>query len=100
MSFICSNCGTRDNACWRNSHWFLHIQTCKIDDLDIWEPEIAKRLQEEKEFEDKGYYYKISKFGRVYRVPADLKDEYKRGHIQEHPKDGKQKRLLVGEERR
>jgi hypothetical protein len=93
MSFVCPKCGFRDSPCWRASHWFLYTLTCKIDELDQFEPEIAKILREKKEVEIGAYYYKMSKFGRVYRVIKELKGEYKRGHWQEKPKPPGQTKL-------
>lgn len=90
MSFICPHCGFRDFACWHSSHWFLHTMTCKLEDLEVWQPEIAKKLKENKEIEPgDGYWYKVSKFGRCYRVPVDMKSEFKRGHTQDKPKSAK-----------
>lgn len=86
MSFCCPKCGFRDSPCWRASHWMLYTQTCRIDELEPFEPDIAKRLREEIEFEDGPYWYKMAKSGRVYRCLKELKAEYKRGHITEKPK--------------
>jgi hypothetical protein len=94
MSFVCPKCGFKDSPCWRSSHWFLYTVTCRIEDLDPWEPELAKLLREKKEVEQGPYWYKLSKFGRVYRVPKELKGEYTRGHWQDHPKDKTQTKLL------
>jgi len=67
-----------------------------IDELETWEPELAKKLREQNELEIGAYYYKLAKSGRVYRVAKELKGEYKRGHWQEKPvKDQFQKKLAV-----
>lgn len=94
--FVCPECGFKDSPCWRASHWFLYTLTTKIGELEVWEPELAKKLKEKQEVEIGAYYYKLAKSGRVYRVVKELKGEYKRGHWQEKPKhpDPSQKKLL------
>jgi len=94
LSFICPKCGFRDSPCWRSSHWMLYTLTCRIDELEPFEPEIAKQLREKIEIEVGPYWYKlVPKSGRVYRVIKELKNEYKRGHITEKPKNPFQKKL-------
>ncbi len=95
MSFECPKCGFRDSPCWRSSHWMLYTQTCRIEEVEPFEPDIAKRLREEIEFEQGPYWYKMAKSGRVYRVLKEMKAEYKRGHITEKPKDPYQTKLKV-----
>jgi hypothetical protein len=92
LSFVCPKCGFKDSPCWRFSHWFLYTLTTKIDELETFEPAVARKLVEAKdskghsEIEIGPYTYMLSKTGRCYRLRTDLKAEYKRGHWTEKPK--------------
>lgn len=83
--FICQKCGWRDFPQWRSHRWTLYAVYCKLDELESFEPEIAKILREEIEHEDEhGYFYHLAvKASIVIRIPADLKSYWKRGHTEE-----------------
>jgi len=94
MSFICQKCGTRDYPCWRNHRWTMYATYCKLDDLETWQPELISELKEKKQIERYGYFYNLAKNGYiVIRIPADLKDFWKRGHTEENATRARERAL-------
>ena len=95
--FECPKCGFRDSPAWRASRFMLYTITCKIDELDLLDPDLAKKIRNAgKRLELSPYVYRyVQKSGRVYRVLKELEGEYKRGHWTEKPKDPFQKKLVV-----
>jgi len=87
--FECPKCGFKDSPCWRASHFMLYTITCKIDELEPFEPELAEALRtSDGRLEQGPYVYRyVQQSGRVYRVLKELEGEYKRGHWTEKPKD-------------
>lgn len=83
--FICQKCGWRDFPQWRSHKWQLYSVYCRMHELESFEPNIAKILKEEIEYEDEyGYFYHYAiRSGIVIRIPSDLKQWFKRGHIEE-----------------
>lgn len=94
--FICPKCGFKDASCWRASRFMLYTITCKIDELQVCEPKIAKELIASGVRLELGpYVYRlVEKSGRVYRSTKEMEGEYKRGHWTEKPKDPFQRKLL------
>ena len=83
--FICQKCGWRDFPQWRSHKWQLYSVYCRIDELESFEPDLAKILKEQIEHDDEhGYFYHYAKkSGIVIRIPSDLKQWFKRGHTEE-----------------
>jgi len=52
----------------------MYCSTCRIEDLTDWEPEIAKKLKEKTPLELSPFWYKLTRFGWVYRTPIKYKD--------------------------
>jgi len=86
--FVCPKCGYRDEPCWKAHRYSLYVVYCRLDELEPFRPDLAKRLQLEKDLDDGPYTYHLTKTGYVLRVPRDLKafmydrsliERYKRG---------------------
>jgi hypothetical protein len=96
--FECPKCGFKDSACWRNSRYVIYAVYCTLDELTIFEPEIAVMLQHEKEVVNGPYLYrKRGRANHIYRIHKELRD-FLDGHgITEKPKhkDPFQKTLAV-----
>lgn len=60
-------------AIWRNTLRRLFTRHCHIDDLTIWEPELARELIEKRYVFKNGVKYKLTKKGsHVHMIPARL----------------------------
>jgi len=96
--FVCQKCGWREYPNWRSHRWTLYAVYCRIDELEVFQPEIAKVLKEKIEYVDEhGYLYHYAvKSGIVIRIQNDLKVFWKRGHTEEKFKkrDLNQRQLL------
>ena len=80
---VCPKCGWEDSPCWRNARFYMYCSTCRIDELELFEPEIAKRLKEQTPIEIPPFHYKLTRYGWVYRTPIKLKDFlYKRDAVE------------------
>ena len=74
---VCPKCGFTDSPIWRNKMALrLYVQYCHIEELDDFEPEVAKELR--KEWGKSNYYfkdgikYRINSGGYVDRIDAYL----------------------------
>lgn len=96
--FVCPKCGFKDSPCWRSSHWRRYSVYCRLDELEVWEPEIAKQLKDTTEWVEIGpYLYKVSRTGIVNRTtPGMGKAEFQTHGFTEKPKDPFQKKLVEG----
>ena len=74
MAYVCPKCGWKDSPCWRNARFYMYCTTCRIDELEEFEPDIAKKLKEETPIEISPFHYKLTRYGWVYRTPIKLKD--------------------------
>lgn len=65
---VCPDCGFVDPLCWHlQGRGGRDIEYCRVDELEIDEPELAKELREKKETQDKNYAYILSDKGYVRR---------------------------------
>jgi len=51
----------------------LYVVYCHIDELEVWEPEVAKELRQKKTTDRGPYHYHLGRSGYVKRIPIDLK---------------------------
>jgi len=75
----------------------MYATYCRLDELEVWEPNLVEKLKDQKQVEENGYFYNLTRKNNiVIRIPADLKDYWKRGHTEEKAKivDPAQKKLL------
>ena len=72
---ICPRCGYIDPFCWRDAYSRgMEVEYTRIDELEQYQPEIAKRLKEAvpnkkgvREWQDKNYAYGLWPSGYVRR---------------------------------
>jgi hypothetical protein len=95
MTFVCPKCGFKDSPCWRTSRFLIYCVYTTLDELKVWEPEVATKLENNVKIEDGPYFYwKRGRGNHVYRVSIELKD-FAFGHNKtEKPKDPFQKKLI------
>ena len=76
----CPNCGNKDPPYWRNVRYRLYTNYCRIDDLEMNEPELASKIKasNNKDIIINNYIYHTVKGGVVVQ----------RIHIQDS-RDGK-----------
>ena len=43
---VCPECGYREPLIWRNTRWRLFTEHCHIEELEVWDPKLAKQLRE------------------------------------------------------
>jgi len=94
--FVCPKCGFEELPCWRNNRWQPYGQICKIHELEVFNPELTKKLKEEIKVEDQHYYYQLTKTGWVHRIRKEFKNYWVHGHYTEAAKvvDPQQKKLF------
>lgn len=56
MSFICPNCGYRDDPRWRNRYWDTHVSFMSWDDFQTLYPAEAEQFREGKRILNLGPY--------------------------------------------
>lgn len=67
----CPKCGFEDPPIWRNTLRQLFTEHCHINDLEIWNPELAAALKEKRYICINGTKYKLNKKGsHVHRIAA------------------------------
>lgn len=102
---VCPECGYEDPPCWRPGVPKRRaIDVCTIDDLDIWQPELAKKLRSDNEVFTKYYAYRLRPSGWVTRRPMTLYKQMKwreppmekvaRKYIRSKSRDSRQKPLF------
>jgi hypothetical protein len=70
---VCPKCGYQDAPIWRNTLRRLYQQHCHINDLEIWNPELAADLKEKRYVFKNGVKYKLNSKGtHVHRIDAFL----------------------------
>jgi len=68
---VCPKCGYEESPIWRNTLRRLYTSHAHIEDLKIWEPELAKELIEKKYVYRNGVKYKLTKKGsHVHKIEA------------------------------
>ena len=69
---VCPKCDYHEPPVWRNRFHRLYEQYCRIDELETWEPELAKEIAEKKYVFKDGIKYRINKDNMVLRIDAFL----------------------------
>jgi len=96
--FVCPKCGYRDDPCWKAHRYFLFVVYCQIEELEVFQPNLATRLREQRRLDEGPYHYHLGRTGYVLRAPIDLKQFlYDRGLIERYKRvrDRKQMQLEV-----
>lgn len=98
--FVCPKCGYKDESCWRSAAFKKYAVYCKLDELEVFRPELANKLREQNRIVDAIYVYRLSKNNFVYRLLKEFEVFYGSHGITEKPKlvDPAQKRLVVEKE--
>jgi len=91
---ICPKCGYKDLVCWRNYTWQPYGTYCRIDELEILDSELAKKIKANIKHEDKDNYYQLTKSGFVHRIPLEYKLSFIRGHYTEKQKHERMQALV------
>lgn len=77
---VCPECGYEDHPIWRNTKWRYFTEHCHINELEIWNPELANELKALgvgktlfKNLHGHIVKYRLNKKGsHVHRIPAKL----------------------------
>ena len=70
---ICPKCGYVDPPIWRNTKWCYYTEHCHVDELKVWEPQLAAMLKPGETVFISGVKYHLTKSGLyVHRIPAHL----------------------------
>jgi len=64
----CPKCGHTDPPCWRHKRHRLLTDYCYIDELEVWQPKIAKEVREKKDVKIGKYIYHLTKSNYVDRI--------------------------------
>ena len=64
----CPECGYKDPPCWRHKRHRLLTDYCYIDELEVWQPEIAKIVKEKKDVKIGHYIYHLTRSNYVDRI--------------------------------
>jgi len=81
--FVCPKCGYKDSPCWRASKYHPFAVQTTIDELVVWELELARDLKEQTRLDRTPYHYRLTRSGRVYRMPIEFKTMYYHGKYSE-----------------
>ncbi len=46
MSFVCPACGFKDYPCWRTSNYRRYSMIARLDELVVWDPELAGKIKD------------------------------------------------------
>lgn len=91
--FECPTCGFKDSACWRTSRFVIYAVYCTLDELEVFEPEVAAKLKEEKRIVLGPYvYYKRGRANHIYRIHKEL-EAFTKSNKTEKPKDPFERKL-------
>jgi hypothetical protein len=52
----------------------MYCSTCRIEELESWEPMLSKMLKQKSPLMLYPFWYKLTRFGWVYRTPIKYKD--------------------------
>jgi hypothetical protein len=97
MTFVCPNCGYKDVLCWRSACWLKVATYCRIDELETWQPELAEKiklLDVGETLEEKGFVYRLTRSGNVYRIVKELSQVYSSHGYTESPIHSRMKKSL------
>jgi len=103
---VCPECGHKESPIWKNRFHRLYEQYCRLDELETWEPELAKELTEsahvlkEKYVYKDGVKYRINEDDMVLRIDAFLcanPDPTNRSIVE--PNKEKHKARVIGRKR-
>lgn len=77
---ICPKCGYREPECWRNLRWSLYVEYCHLDELEVFEPELAAEIEKVRPtrlpLEQAPFVYKLSRSGYVKRMDLESYKAY------------------------
>ena len=102
--FVCPKCGFRDDPCWKAHRYFLYAVYCRLDELEVFDKELADKLRETPDLEIGPYAYHVTSPKNpdtaryVLRIPNDLKEfMYRRELIERYKQrmDPFQKKLQL-----
>jgi len=83
--FECPRCGFKDAPCWRTSRFVIYAVYCTLDELSVWEPELAEKLKSEKRVDHGPYiYYRRGRQNHIYRIHRELVDFTKAGKTEKY----------------
>jgi len=97
MTYVCPECGHQDSPCWRSACWLKVATYCRIDELKVWEPDLAEKvstLNIGETYSHKGMTYRLTRSGNVYRIVDVLASVYSSHGYTESPKHSKMKKAL------
>ena len=70
---VCPNCGHKDLPIWRHTFRRLYTDHCHINDLEIWDPQLAELIKKKRYVCIKGVKYKLNRKGtHIHRIAAEL----------------------------
>ena len=66
---VCPKCGYTDPPYWRNKKHNMYTDYCRIDELEMWDPEFAEIIKAKKNIKVNGYIYHLTRTGQyIYRI--------------------------------
>jgi len=65
---VCPKCGYKDLLIWRNNPHRLYTQYCKLHELETWNAELSKIIEEKRDVKINGYIYHINKAKVICRI--------------------------------
>ena len=96
--FTCPKCGFVESPCWRGACWLKGAVYCRLDELFVWEPDLAEKvkvLQIGEKLIVGSYVYRLTRSKNVYRLPKELANIYSSHGYTELPKGSREKRSLA-----
>ena len=76
---MCPSCGYKDVACWRSACWLKVASYCRLDELVVFDVELARLvggLGVGEKVSRGGMTYRVTRSGNVYRIPDVLESVY------------------------
>lgn len=88
---ICQNCGHKDLP-WKNRLYRLFTDYCHIEELDVWDEALAKKIRGSPKFFSDGIFnYRLKPDGFVFRIwKQDARTPFS---LQEPPKEKHRKKI-------
>ena len=85
--FECVKCGWKLPPCFRNSRFVIYAVYCTLDELEVFEPELAAKFKNQKRVEWGPYVlYKRGRANHIYLIHKELED-FTKSNKTEKPKD-------------
>lgn len=76
--FVCPDCGYAELPIWKSCHWRRYSLYTNFTELEVFLPELAKKLEPGAWLLEKPYWYKRNRKGNiVYRMTEMGKDEFR-----------------------